>query len=249
MEKVITIRGKMKKSIIIIPTYNELNNIQKLIPILREKYPNVDLLVVDDNSPDGTADSVKTMMKDDNQIHIIEREGKLGLGTAYVAGFRYMLERDYEVAIQMDADFSHDPDVIKDFLSEIEENDLVLGSRYISGVNVVNWPMSRLLLSYFANVYTKVITGMPVCDATGGFKCFKREVLQSIDLDKITSNGYSFQIEMNFKTFKKGFKIKEIPIIFVDRTDGDSKMSKSIVYEAIFMVWKLRFASMFGGLE
>ncbi len=239
----------MKKSIIIIPTYNELNNIQKLIPILREKYPEVDILVVDDNSPDGTADTVKKFMENDDQIHIIEREGKLGLGTAYVEGFKFMLDRDYECAIQMDADFSHDPSEIKNFLEEIEENDLVLGSRYIEGVNVVNWPMSRLILSYFANVYTKVITGMPVNDATGGFKCFRREVLEAIDLDKITSNGYSFQIEMNYKTFKKGFKIKEIPIIFVDRTDGDSKMSKSIVYEAVFMVWKLRLASIFGTLD
>ena len=239
----------MKKSIIIIPTYNELNNIQKLVPLLREKYPDLDVLVVDDNSPDGTAESVKTMMEKDKQVHLIEREGKLGLGTAYVRGFKYMLEKGFEIAIQMDADFSHDPNVIKDFIKEIEEYDLVLGSRYIKGVNVVNWPMSRLLLSYFANVYTKVITGMPINDATGGFKCFRKEVLESIDLDKVTSNGYSFQIEMNFKSYKKGFKIKEIPIVFVDRADGDSKMSKSIVYEAIFMVWKLRFASMFGTLE
>lgn len=239
----------MQKAIVIIPTYNELNNIKKLLPLLREKYPELDILVVDDNSPDSTADAVKKMIEEDQQIHIIEREGKLGLGTAYVRGFKFMLENGYDLAIQMDADFSHDPIVISDFLTQIKENDLVIGSRYIKGVNVVNWPMSRLLLSYFANIYTKVITGMPVNDATGGYKCFRREVLQSIDLDKVTSNGYSFQIEMNFKTFKKGFRIKEIPITFVDRTAGESKMSKSIVYEAIFMVWKLRFASMFGMLE
>lgn len=239
----------MKKSIIIIPTYNELNNIQKLIPILRSEYPAVDILVVDDNSPDGTGKAVKNIAAKDPAVKLIEREGKLGLGTAYVRGFKYMLENGYDVAIEMDADFSHDPKEVKTFLKEIEEYDLVLGSRYIKGVNVVNWPMSRLLLSYFANVYTKVITGMPICDATGGYKCFRREVLQAIDLDKITSNGYSFQIEMNFKAWKKGFKIKEIPIIFVDRADGSSKMSKKIVYEAIFMVWKLRFASIFGTLK
>lgn len=239
----------MEKSIIIIPTYNELNNIQKLIPILRENYPAVDLLIVDDNSPDGTADAVKKFMENDQQIHIIEREGKLGLGTAYVRGFRYMLERDYEFAIQMDADFSHDPMEIKSFLKAIEDHDLIIGSRYIKGVNVINWPMSRLLLSYFANQYTRIITGLPVCDATGGFKCFRREVLEAINLDNITSSGYSFQIEMTFKAYKKGFRIKEIPIIFNERTDGDSKMSKKIVHEAIFMVWKLRLASMFGTLD
>ncbi len=239
----------MKKSIIIIPTYNELNNIQKLIPLLRSEYPDVDILVVDDNSPDGTGDAVKKFAEKDSAVKLIEREGKLGLGTAYVRGFKFMLQNGYDVAIEMDADFSHDPKEVKTFLKEIEEYDLVLGSRYIKGVNVVNWPMSRLLLSYFANVYTKVITGMPICDATGGYKCFRREVLQAIDLDKITSNGYSFQIEMNFKAWKKGFKIKEVPIIFVDRADGSSKMSKKIVYEAIFMVWKLRFASIFGTLE
>lgn len=239
----------MKKSIIIIPTYNELSNIQKLIPILRSEYPQVDILVVDDNSPDGTGQVVKEISEKDSSVKLIEREGKLGLGTAYVRGFKYMLENGYDVALEMDADFSHDPKVIKTFLKEIDEYDLVLGSRYSDGVNVVNWPMSRLLLSYFANIYTKVITGMPICDATGGYKCFRREVLQAINLDKVTSNGYSFQIEMNFKAWKKGFKIKEVPIVFVDRTEGSSKMSKSIVYEAIFMVWKLRFASMFGTLD
>lgn len=239
----------MKKSLIIIPTYNELNNIQKLIPLLRSEYPEVDILVVDDNSPDGTGKAVMDIAAKDPAVKLIEREGKLGLGTAYVRGFKYMLENGYDIAIEMDADFSHDPKEVKTLLKEIEEYDLVLGSRYIKGVNVVNWPMSRLLLSYFANVYTKVITGMPICDSTGGFKCFRREVLQAIDLDKITSNGYSFQIEMNFKAWKKGFRIKEVPIIFVDRTDGSSKMSKKIVYEAIFMVWKLRFASIFGTLK
>ena len=239
----------MKKTLIIIPTYNEIDNIQKLISLLRSDYPQVDILVVDDNSPDGTGKKVTEMSQTDSQIKLIEREGKLGLGTAYVRGFKYMLENGYEAAIEMDADFSHNPKEIGNFLKKIEDYDLVLGSRYIKGVNVVNWPMRRLLLSYFANIYTKIITGMPVFDATGGFKCFRREVLQAIDLDKVTSNGYSFQIEMNFKAWKKGFRLKEIPIVFVDRAEGSSKMSKNIVYEAIFMVWKLRFASMFGTLD
>ena len=173
----------------------------------------------------------------------------MGLGTAYAEGFKYALKNGYDLIIQMDADYSHDPKVIADFLEAIKENDLVIGSRYITGVNVINWPMRRLLLSYLANIYTSVITGMPIKDSTGGFKCFRKEVLASIDLDKIRSNGYAFQIEMNFKTFKKNFRIKEVPIIFVDRVEGTSKMSKKIVREAIFMVWKLRYRSMLGILK
>ena len=173
----------------------------------------------------------------------------MGLGTAYCEGFKYMLENNYEIAVQMDADYSHDPKVIAEFLREIKNYDLVIGSRYITGVNVINWPMRRLLLSYFANVYTRVITGMPIKDATGGYKCFRREVLGAMDLDSIRSNGYAFQIEMNFKAFKKGFRIKEIPIIFVDRVEGSSKMSKKIVREAVTMVWKLRIRSILGILK
>lgn len=238
----------MKKAIVIIPTYNERMNIEKMLHTVIELYPNIHILVVDDNSPDGTGEFVKAKSKEDERIHVLQRAGKMGLGTAYVAGFRYILERDYDYAIQMDADFSHDPKEIENLLIAIEENDLVIGSRYIQGVNVINWPMSRLLLSYFASIYTRVITGMPVMDATGGFKCFRREVLESIDLDKIKANGYSFQIEMNFKTYKKNFRIKEIPIVFTDRVDGVSKMSKKIVREAVTMVWKLRFRAMFGKL-
>ena len=238
----------MKKAIIIIPTYNEISNIQKLIPVLRGSYPEVDILVVDDNSPDGTGDYVDKLKLEDSKVQLIKRSGKLGLGTAYVEGFKHMLKNDYQLAVQMDADFSHDPKEIKNFLALMDDYDLVIGSRYKKGVNVINWPMSRLLLSYFANIYTKVITGMPICDATGGYKCFTRKTLQSINLDTIHSNGYSFQIEMNFKTWKKGFKIKEIPIVFNDRTEGNSKMSKKIVREAIFMVWKLRLRSILGTL-
>jgi dolichol-phosphate mannosyltransferase len=233
-----------QKAVVIIPTYNELDNIQRLIPDLLSMYPEINILVVDDNSPDGTGKYVKGLSEQDKRIKIIERSGKMGLGTAYVAGFNYMLQNGYEYALQLDADYSHDPKEIKNMLETIKNCDLVIGSRYITGVNVINWPMQRLLLSYFANVYTRWITGMPICDSTGGFKCFRRKVLESIDLTKIRSNGYSFQIEMNFKTWKKGFKIKEIPIIFVDRVQGTSKMSKKIVREAIFMVWKLRIRSL-----
>jgi len=239
----------MLKSLVIIPTYNELENIQKLMNVLFEMYPKINILVVDDNSPDGTGNFVKDLSQNDNRVHLLQRSGKMGLGTAYVAGFKYMIEKKYDLAIQMDADFSHDPKEIQQFLAEIGNSDLVIGSRYITGVNVINWPMQRLLLSYFANIYTKIITGLPLKDATGGYKCFKREVLEALNLDNIKSNGYSFQIEMNYKAWKKGFKIKEVPIIFTDRVEGTSKMSKKIVHEAIFMVWKLRFQSIFGLLK
>ena len=236
-----------EKSLIIIPTYNELENIQLLIPDLLQRYKNnLDILVVDDNSPDGTGKFIEDTGKHDSRVKLLRREKKMGLGTAYVAGFKYALENSYDYIFEMDADFSHDPKEIKSFLKAIKQYDLVLGSRYVKGVNVVNWPMRRLLLSYFANVYTRIITWMPIWDATGGFKCFRRSVLETIDLNKIKSNGYAFQIEMTFKAWKKGFKIGEIPIVFVDRTMGSSKMSKKIVREAVFMVWKLRLRSMLG---
>ncbi len=212
-------------------------------------YPEINILVVDDNSPDGTGNFVKELTQKDSNVHLIQRSGKMGLGTAYVAGFKYMIDKKYDLAIQMDADFSHDPKEIKRFLEEIENADLIIGSRYITGVNVINWPMQRLLLSYFANIYTKIVTGLPLKDATGGFKCFRREVLEAINLNKIHSNGYSFQIEMNYKVWKRGFRIKEVPIIFTDRVEGTSKMSKKVVREAVTMVWKLRFRSMFGLLK
>ena len=238
----------MKNSIVVIPTYNELTNIKKLIPILNDLYPELHVLVVDDSSPDGTGNYVKGLSLVDDRIHVIRREGKMGLGTAYAEGFKYMLKKGYEFAFQMDADFSHDPKELKKIYETIQDYDLVIGSRYIHGVNVINWPMSRLLLSYFANIYSRIITGMKIADGTGGFKCFRRRVLESINLDKIKSNGYAFQIEMNFKVWKNGWKIKEIPIVFVDRVEGTSKMSKKIVYEAVWMVWKLRFRSIIGKL-
>jgi dolichol-phosphate mannosyltransferase len=234
------------KTIVIIPTYNELNNIQRLVPELLELYPLLHILVVDDNSPDGTADLVDQLSQKDERVKLIKRSGKMGLGTAYVAGFKYALENNYDAVIQMDADFSHDPKEIKNFLELIPIYDLVIGSRYIYGVRVINWPIRRLLLSYFANLYTRIITGLPVKDGTGGFKCIRREVLQSIDLDSIHSNGYSFQIEINFIAWKKKFKLTEMPIVFVDRVKGTSKMSKKIVREAVFMVWKLRIQSLLG---
>lgn len=235
-------------SLVIIPTYNELENIPRIIPAVLSQDASINILIVDDGSPDGTASYVKEQMKINNRIHILEREKKMGLGTAYIAGFKYALQNNYDFIFEMDADFSHDPNELKNFLMAIKENDLVLGSRYINGVRVLNWPMARLLLSFFASVYTRIITGMPIKDATGGFKCFRRKVLESIDLDKVKSNGYSFQIEMTFKAYCKGFRIKEIPIVFIDREKGKSKMSKKIVREAVTMVWKLRLQHIFGKL-
>lgn len=236
------------KILVIIPTFNEVENIKKIIELVLEQDSSIDILVVDDNSPDGTAKIVKELKSSNPRINLLEREGKLGLGTAYIAGFKYAIGKEYDLIFEMDADLSHDPNEIPNFLREIQEYDLIIGSRYIQGVNVVNWPLKRLILSYGANVYTKIITGIKLYDSTGGYKCFRRKVLESIDLDSIHSNGYAFQIEMNYKAFKKGFKLKEIPIIFVDRVEGQSKMSKKIVYEAVFMVWKLRFLSIIGRL-
>jgi dolichol-phosphate mannosyltransferase len=237
------------KTLIIIPTYNELENLPRLLPEVLSKEEGIHILIVDDNSPDGTAAFVENEMKNNYRIHLIKRPSKQGLGTAYIAGFKFAIQNGYDFIFEMDADFSHDPKEIPRFLDEIKSADVILGSRYINGVNVINWPMRRLLLSWFANIYTRVITGMPLHDATGGFKCFRREVLEAIDLDRVTSNGYAFQIEMSFKAWKKGFKLKEIPIIFVDRVKGKSKMSKKIVREAVIMVWKLRIKSIFGLLK
>lgn len=238
-----------KKSLVIIPTFNEMENIPQLIPEVLSKDEGIEILVVDDNSPDGTAAYIEKLMQSNVKIHLIKRDYKMGLGTAYLTGFKYALEKSFDYIFEMDADFSHDPKEIVNFLNEIKNYDLVLGSRYISGVNVVNWPMRRLILSYSANIYTKIITGLHIKDATGGYKCFRREVLEAIDLDNIKSNGYAFQIEMTFKAWKKGFKIKEIPITFVDRVKGSSKMSNKIVREAVMRVWKLRIRSMLGILK
>jgi len=233
------------KPIAISPTYNEKKNISELISRVLSSYAGIEILVIDDNSPDGTAQVVKEIMKKDQRVHILERPEKLGLGTAYCAGFKWALEKGYDRIIQIDADMSHNPDDIVPLLAESKNYDVVIGSRYVNGVNVVNWPLRRLILSYAANLYAQIITGLPIKDATGGFKCFRSTVLETIDLSKITSEGYSFQIEMNFISWVKGFKIKEIPIIFSDRTVGESKMSKGIILEAIYMVPLLKFRQLF----
>ena len=234
------------RGLVIIPTYNEAENVTQIVPQVLGQDDRLDVLVVDDNSPDGTGKLADGLVAANPRVHVLHREQKQGLGRAYLAGFRWALERDYELVFEMDADFSHDPVHLPEYLAAIQDADLVLGSRYLDGkVTVVNWPIRRLLLSYFANVYARVITGLPVRDATGGFKCFRRKVLEAIDLDSVGSNGYSFQIEMSFRAWRKGFKIVEIPIVFVDRTEGESKMSKSIVREAIRIVWRLRFQRIF----
>lgn len=234
------------KAMIIIPTYNERENMQKLIPILLSLPLDLEVTVVDDNSPDGTAEAVQALAGEDGRVHVISRPTKMGLGSAYVAGFKYSLQRDADLVFEMDADFSHDPAAIPEFVAAAVDADLVLGSRYLTGVTVVNWPLRRLILSYSANLYTRLVTGMPVHDATGGFKCFRREVLESIDLDKVRSDGYSFQIELSYKCWKKGFRIVEIPITFTDRRVGVSKMSKRIIREAVWMVWRLRWGDITG---
>ncbi len=238
-----------ERALIIFPTYNEKDNIEKIIEAVLPLDNRINVLVVDDNSPDGTGDIADRMAKSDPRINVLHRENKEGLGRAYIAGFEWGIKREFDYLFEMDADFSHGPEFLKDFFLAIRDADLILGSRYISGVNVINWPMSRLLLSYFANVYTRIITGMPVRDATGGFKCFRRKVLETIDLDAIKSNGYTFQIEVSMRAWKKGFKIKEIPIVFTDRQEGASKMSKKIIREAIWMVWYLRLMSILGKLK
>ena len=237
------------KALVIIPTYNESDNIKKAIQLVFKSAKNVDVLVVDDNSPDKTANVVKAMMKKDKRVNLIERKAKEGLGTAYIAGFKFALKRNYDRILEMDADLSHDPSEIPNFLKASEEADVVIGSRYLNGVNVVHWPLRRLILSYGANIYSRVITGMPLHDTTSGFKCFRREVLEAVDLDAVHSGGYSFQIEMNFRAWCKGFRLKEIPIIFVDRTLGQSKMNFSIMVEAAKVVWKLKYQQLSGKLE
>jgi dolichol-phosphate mannosyltransferase len=234
------------KGLVIIPTYNEIENVGRLLDAILEQDLGLDILIVDDNSPDGTAAYIKERQQTESRVKLIERSGKMGLGTAYVAGFKYAIAEGYDIAFEMDADFSHDPHDLPRLMEKIDKFDFVIGSRYIDGISVVNWPLRRLMLSCFAARYTRVITGMPIKDPTGGFKCWRIEVLKAIDLDRVKSGGYSFQIEMNFKAWKKGFRCCEIPIIFVERRVGTSKMSKSIVVEAVFMVWKLRLRSLLG---
>jgi len=236
-----------ERALVIVPTYNERENIRRLIDTVLVQDARLDILVVDDGSPDGTGQLVDEIVALNGRVHVLHRERKMGLGTAYIAGFRWALERGYDYVLEMDADFSHDPIHLPQFLRAIEDADMVLGSRYQQGrVTVVNWPIARLILSYCANIYARGVTGLPVWDATGGFKCFRRSVLEAIDLGRVRSNGYAFQIEMSFRAWKRNFRITEIPIVFVDRTEGTSKMSGSIVREAIWMVWRLRWWSLRG---
>jgi len=233
----------------VIPTYNESMNLPTIVPDVLKQDARLEVLVVDDNSPDGTGRMADDMAAKDPRVHVLHRPGKQGLGTAYLAGFKWALERSYELVFEMDADFSHDPGHLKEFLKASEDADLVLGSRYLGGkVTVVNWPMGRLLLSYFANVYARQVTGLAIWDLTGGFKCFRRRVLEAIDLSAVRSNGYAFQIEMTFRAWRKKFRLKEIPITFVDRTEGQSKMNKSIVREAVWVVPRLRWMAIRGVL-
>ena len=237
-----------ERYLVCVPTYNERANLPLIVPAILEQDPRLEVLVIDDSSPDGTGDLADTLAAANPRVHVLHREVKEGLGRAYLAGFRWALDRGYEFILEMDADFSHDPKFLPLFIEASRQADLVIGSRYKQGVNVINWPISRLLLSLGANQYARMITGLPISDSTGGFKCFRREVLAAIDFSRVRSNGYAFQIEMSYRAWRKGFRIVEIPIVFTDRVEGQSKMSKRIVREAVWMVWSLRFRALIGKL-
>jgi dolichol-phosphate mannosyltransferase len=235
--------------LVVVPTYNERVNLPLVVPAILQQDPRIDVLVVDDNSPDGTGQLADELAASTPRVHVLHRPNKSGLGKAYLAGFQWALANRYDLIFEMDADFSHDPKFLGDFVRAAADADLVIGSRYRAGVvNVINWPISRLLLSIGANQYARWITGLPLADSTGGFKCFRREVLEAIDFEKVRSNGYAFQIEMSFRAWKKGFRLVEVPIVFTDRVEGQSKMNKRIVREAIWMVWWLRLQSLVGRL-
>jgi dolichol-phosphate mannosyltransferase len=233
-----------ERMLVVMPTYNERPNIPLIVPAVLAQDPCIEVLVVDDNSPDGTGDVADQLAATNERVHVLHRGGKQGLGKAYIAGFRWALERGYDLVFEMDADFSHDPRFLPSLIEAIGDADLVIGSRYKTGVNVINWPISRLLLSLGANQYARWVTGLPLTDSTGGFKCFRRRVLEAISLERVRSNGYAFQIEMSFLAWKKGFRLKEIPIVFTDRVEGQSKMNKKIVREAVWMVWWLRLRAL-----
>jgi dolichol-phosphate mannosyltransferase len=241
-------RGAILKAFVVIPTYNEKDNVRSLTRAVLSQHPDLQILFVDDNSPDGTGAIIDDLVAEHDRVHVLHRAGKLGLGSAYREGFKTALAMGADYLLEMDADFSHDPATLPLFLSAIKESDLVIGSRYLNGVSVVNWPIRRLILSYFASVYTRWVTGLQLRDCTSGFKCFRRSVIEAIDLTRVTSDGYSFQIEMNYRCMEKGFRVTEIPIIFIDRHAGSSKMSGTIVREAVLMVWKLRLHSLFSRL-
>jgi dolichol-phosphate mannosyltransferase len=237
-----------ERYLVCVPTYNERANLPLIVPAILEQDPRLEVLVIDDSSPDGTGELADTLAAGNPRVHVLHREAKEGLGRAYLAGFRWALDRGYEFILEMDADFSHDPKFLPLFIEASLQADVVIGSRYKQGVNVINWPISRLLLSLGANQYARLITGLPISDSTGGFKCFRREVLAAIDFSRVRSNGYAFQIEMSYRAWRKGFRIVEIPIVFTDRIEGQSKMSKRIVREAVWMVWSLRFRALVGKL-
>lgn len=241
----------MNQTLTIIPTFNEANNIGRLIDHIIKLRVGIDVLVIDDGSPDGTSDVVREKMNSyPDRVFLIEREGKMGLGTAYVRGFKYALEKEYLYICEMDADFSHSPTDLPRLIHAVSsgKTDIAIGSRYSKGISIVNWPLSRLILSYGANVYARKITGLPIKDTTAGFKCIHRNILETLDLDRIRSNGYAFQIEIHFRAWKAGFRLQEVSIIFREREVGVSKMSRSIVREAVWRVWSLKFKSMFGSL-
>ena len=238
-------------ALVITPTYNEADNIGQVIDLVLTQPTPLSILVVDDNSSDGTAEVVQSKMEENpNRIHLIERSGKLGLGTAYLRGFRYALSRDFPYICEMDADLSHDPDDLPRLIEAVREGaaDLAIGSRYVGGVRVINWPLPRLVLSYAAGLYTRTITRLPIRDVTAGFKCFHRRVLKALPLDRVNSDGYAFQVEMHYRTWRAGFTVEEVPVIFTERTEGQSKMSRGIVYEAALKVWELRVRDLIGKL-
>jgi dolichol-phosphate mannosyltransferase len=237
------------KAVVIIPTYNELANIQNMLETLERLHPTLNVLIIDDGSPDGTAQIVKNFQAKKSNLHILERKGKLGLGTAYIKGFKWALEKGFEAIVTMDCDFSHDPEAITSFTNKIGEYDLVVGSRYIGGIRIMNWPMQRLLLSYFASIYARIITGIPFLDSTGGFNCYSKKALSSLNLDKIFSIGYAFQIELKYKVWSLGLPSVEVPITFFERTEGKSKMSRKIIFEAVINVFRLRIKKFFGTLQ
>ncbi len=243
-----TVSADSGRGLVILPTYNEIDSIAGIVKRVLAQDSRLSVLVVDDASPDGTGALVDSLAEADPRVNVLHREGKQGLGTAYIAGFRWALERDFEWIFEMDADGSHDARYISDMLAAAGRFDVVVGSRYTAGVNVVNWPMSRLLLSYYANKYARFATGLRLADSTSGFKCFARRVLEAIDLDRVGSTGYTFQIEMNFRAWKKGFRVGEVPIVFTDRRLGQSKMSGAIMREAVWRVWALRLRSLIGRL-
>ena len=238
-----------RSALVIIPTYNERENLPSIVPLVLEQDARLEVLVVDDGSPDGTGALADSIAAREPRVHVLHRKGKLGLGTAYIAGFRWAIERGYALVFEMDADFSHDPRHLPEFLALVDELDVVIGSRYMRGVTVVNWPMGRLLLSWLANWYARIVTGLAIHDLTSGFKCYRRRVLERLDLDAIRSNGYAFQIETVFRAWHAGFRVGELPIVFVDRHSGTSKMNRRIIIEAFWLVWKLRLQSLWGSTK